>query len=94
MRRLQLPDLWHLLLPAPGPVLSVFHHSLSLIHILERFVRGDSSRTTEGSGLGLSIAENLVKLMKGTFELFVDGDLFKVEVTFPEVNKDVFRQSV
>ena len=68
--------------------------NISPDELMERFVRGDSSRTTEGSGLGLSIAENLVKLMKGTFELFVDGDLFKVEVTFPEVNRDVFRQSV
>ncbi len=51
--------------------------------LMERFVRGDSSRTTEGSGLGLSIARNLVRLMKGNFEIFVDGDLFKVQITFP-----------
>ena len=44
----------------------------------ERFVRGDSSRHTEGSGLGLSIARNLVELQGGSFEIYIDGDLFKV----------------
>lgn len=51
--------------------------------LMERFVRGDSSRNTEGSGLGLSIAKSLTELMQGTFELVVDGDLFKVILTFP-----------
>ncbi len=51
--------------------------------LMERFVRGDSSRNTEGSGLGLSIAKSLTELMQGNFELVVDGDLFKVIVTFP-----------
>jgi len=50
---------------------------------MERFVRGDSSRNTEGSGLGISIAKSLTELMEGTFELTVDGDLFKVALTFP-----------
>lgn len=49
---------------------------------MERFVRGDSSRSAEGSGLGLSIAESLMKLMGGSMELLVDGDLFKVKLTF------------
>ena len=51
--------------------------------LTERFIRGDSSRTTEGSGLGLSIAKSLTKLMGGKFEIGVDGDLFKATITFP-----------
>lgn len=51
--------------------------------LTERFIRGDESRTTEGSGLGLSIAKNLTEAMKGKFEIMVDGDLFKVVLTFP-----------
>ncbi|MGN0377742.1 MAG: sensor histidine kinase, partial [Suilimivivens sp.] len=51
--------------------------------LTERFIRGDESRTTEGSGLGLSIAKNLTEVMKGKFEIIVDGDLFKVVLTFP-----------
>ncbi|MGN0342096.1 MAG: sensor histidine kinase [Roseburia sp.] len=53
----------------------------------ERFVRGDSSRNTEGNGLGLSIAESLTELMKGEFEIHIDGDLFKVVLRFPERNR-------
>lgn len=51
--------------------------------LTERFVRGDVSRSTEGSGLGLSIAQSLTLLQKGTFEILIDGDLFKVLVKFP-----------
>ena len=51
--------------------------------LLERFVRGDSSRTTEGSGLGLNIAKSLVELQKGTFSIAIDGDLFKVGFALP-----------
>lgn len=51
--------------------------------LTERFIRGDSSRTTEGSGLGLSIAKSLTRLMGGNFEIGVDGDLFKATITFP-----------
>ena len=51
--------------------------------LLERFVRGDASRSTEGSGLGLSIARSLMELMGGTLELSLDGDLFKVTLRFP-----------
>ena len=54
--------------------------------LMERFVRGDSSRSTEGSGLGLSIAQSLTSLQKGQFELVVDGDLFKANLTFPLLN--------
>lgn len=51
--------------------------------LTERFIRGDESRTTEGSGLGLSIAKNLTEAQHGTFEILLDGDLFKVILTFP-----------
>ena len=51
--------------------------------LMERFVRGDSSRHTEGSGLGLSIAKNLAQLQGGSFRIYIDGDLFKVVMEFP-----------
>ena len=50
--------------------------------LTERFIRGDESRTTEGSGLGLSIAKNLTEAQHGTFEIQLDGDLFKVVLVF------------
>ncbi len=53
--------------------------------LTERFIRGDESRTTEGSGLGLSIAKNLTEAQHGTFEILLDGDLFKVILTFPMI---------
>ncbi len=52
--------------------------------LMERFVRGDASRNTEGNGLGLSIAESLLKLQDGKMQLDIDGDLFKVTVTVPK----------
>ena len=51
--------------------------------LMERFVRGDSSRGSDGNGLGLSIAKSLTELCGGTFELFLDGDLYKAVLTFP-----------
>jgi len=51
--------------------------------LVERFKRGDESRTTEGSGLGLSIAKSLVELQKGIFKVEIDGDLFKVTMSLP-----------
>jgi signal transduction histidine kinase len=53
--------------------------------LLERFVRGDSSRSTEGSGLGLSIAQSLTELQNGTLALTIDGDLFKVTLRFSTI---------
>jgi signal transduction histidine kinase len=52
--------------------------------LTEQFMRGDQSRHTEGSGLGLYIAKNLVELMGGTFKLSVKGDLFQVQLSFPK----------
>lgn len=58
--------------------------NISSDELMERFVRGDSSRNTEGSGLGLSIANSLMELMGGTCNLYVDGDLFKVVLEFKQ----------
>ena len=66
--------------------------NISADELMERFVRGDASRHTEGSGLGLNIAKSLMELMGGTFSLAVDGDLFKAELTLkgtPEVGPPI-----
>jgi signal transduction histidine kinase len=57
--------------------------NISAEELTERFVRGDTSRNTEGSGLGLNIAQSLMRLQRGDMEITVDGDLFKVTLTFP-----------
>ena len=56
---------------------------MSANDLMERFVRGDKSRNTEGSGLGLSIAESLTTLQNGEFNIQLDGDLFKIVISFP-----------
>ena len=56
--------------------------NISADELMQRFVRGESSRTTEGSGLGISIAQNLTTLQDGKFDLVLDGDLFKVRMSF------------
>ena len=58
--------------------------NVSADELMERFVRGDSARSTEGSGLGLNIARSLAELQKGEFRLSVDGDLFKAELILPK----------
>ena len=58
--------------------------NVSSDELMERFVRGDTSRNTDGSGLGLNIAKNLMELQKGQLQLLVDGDLFKATLLFPE----------
>ena len=57
--------------------------NVSADELLERFVRGDTARNTEGSGLGLNIAQSLMEIQKGQLQLLVDGDLFKVTLVFP-----------
>ncbi len=59
--------------------------NISADELTERFIRGDVSRNTEGSGLGLSIAKSLTELQGGVFKLYLDGDLFKVTVIFTTV---------
>ena len=61
---------------------SKFQLNISAEELMERFTRGDRSRHTEGSGLGLNIAKSLTELMGGTIELFVDGDYFRVTLEF------------
>ena len=57
--------------------------NISAEELTERFVRGDTSRNTEGSGLGLNIAQSLMRLQRGNMDITVDGDLFKVTLIFP-----------
>ena len=56
--------------------------NISVDELMQRFVRGDTSRNTEGSGLGLSIARSLTELQQGKFNIYLDGDLFKVTIEF------------
>ena len=62
--------------------ISKYPLNISGEELMERFVRGDKSRNTEGHGLGLSIAQSLMKLIGGDMEIIVDGDLFKVILAF------------
>ena len=56
--------------------------NISTEELMQRFVRGEASRNTEGSGLGLSIARSLTELQNGKFNIYLDGDLFKVTIEF------------
>ena len=62
--------------------------NISAAELTERFVRGDSSRSTEGSGLGLSSATSLMSLQGGDFRLTIDGDLFKVTLILPRAEQE------
>lgn len=62
--------------------ISKYPLNISADELMERFTRGDASRNTEGSGLGLSIAKSLTELMNGKFDLEIMGDVFKVEINF------------
>ena len=69
--------------------ISKYELDMGANELMERFVRGDKSRNTEGHGLGLSIAESLLTLQGATLEIKVDGDLFKATVIFPK--KEVYK---
>ena len=62
--------------------------NISEQELMERFVRGDESRSTDGSGLGLSIARDLIRLMKGDLLVQLDGDLFKVTIQMPRMEQE------
>ncbi|ABW20231.1 sensor histidine kinase [Alkaliphilus oremlandii] len=64
--------------------ISAYEMNFDANEITERFTRGDESRNTEGSGLGLSIAKSFIELQGGTLEIIIDGDLFKLIVVFPK----------
>ncbi len=66
-----------------------YHMEFNADELFERFKRGDSARTTEGSGLGLSIAKNIVELHNGTMNIVTDGDLFKIIVELSKINEEV-----
>lgn len=65
--------------------ISQYQLNINPDELMERFKRGDSSRTTEGSGLGLSIAKSLVELQGGEFKIEIDGDLFKASVKLRKI---------
>ena len=63
--------------------------NISSDELMERFVRGDKSRYTDGNGLGLSIANSLTQAMGGTMNIFIDGDFFKVILEFDAIVENV-----
>ncbi|MDN3019076.1 HAMP domain-containing sensor histidine kinase [Paenibacillus sp. BSR1-1] len=65
--------------------ISAYELNISADELMERFKRGDESRSSQGSGLGLSIAKSLIEVQKGNFNIHVDGDLFKAVITFPKM---------
>lgn len=66
--------------------ISAYELNISADELMERFKRGDESRNSQGSGLGLSIAKSLIEIQKGQFSIQVDGDLFKVMIKIPKHN--------
>ena len=67
--------------------------NFSADELTERFIRGDLSRSTEGSGLGLSIAKSLTDMQGGEFGLYLDGDLFRVDIRFPKAQKETHTEA-
>ncbi len=68
--------------------ISAYELNISADELMERFKRGDESRTSQGSGLGLSIAESLIHIQHGKFLVQVDGDLFKVMIYLPKISNE------
>jgi len=66
--------------------------NISAEELTQRFVRGDESRHSEGSGLGLNIVENLVHLQNGYFNIVIDGDLFRTNIILPAKPEEVTTQ--
>lgn len=66
--------------------ISAYQLNISTDELMERFKRGDESRSSNGSGLGLSIAKSLIELQKGKFDIEIDGDLFKTIIILPKYN--------
>jgi len=66
--------------------ISAYELNISADELMERFKRGDESRNSQGSGLGLSIAKSLIEIQKGQFSIQVDGDLFKAMIRIPKYN--------
>ena len=66
--------------------ISAYELNISADELMERFKRGDESRSSQGSGLGLSIAKSLIEVQKGRFNISVDGDLFKAVISFPKMD--------
>ncbi len=62
--------------------ISAYELNVDADELMERFKRGDASRHSEGSGLGLSIAKSLTELQGGSFSINIDGDLFKATISF------------
>jgi signal transduction histidine kinase len=64
--------------------ISAYELNISAEELMERFKRGDESRSSQGSGLGLSIAKSLIEIQKGSFNIEIDGDLFKAIIQMPK----------
>jgi signal transduction histidine kinase len=64
--------------------ISAYELNITADELMERFKRGDESRSSQGSGLGLSIAKSLIEIQKGKFEIQIDGDLFKAMIYLPK----------
>lgn len=72
--------------------ISAYELNIPVEELIERFKRGDESRASEGSGLGLSIATSLAQLQHGVFQIEIDGDLFKASLSIPEYHKDFVKK--